>query len=65
MTNPLRHREARRQCAGKQRHESKGKAEAHLRAFSRRYGPTKMQVYFCRFCKGYHVGHPPKDPTVV
>jgi hypothetical protein len=65
LVNALRHLEAVRQCAGKHRHESRGKAEAHLRGLVKRYGSHRLGVYWCKFCRGYHVGHTPKDKAVV
>lgn len=31
---------------------------------TREYGRAKMTIYWCRFCAGFHVGHPrqPKRP---
>lgn len=44
------------QCRGKQKHGSKGKADAAARSYEDRFGGT-MAVYPCKFCKGWHVGH--------
>ncbi len=43
-------------CAGKLRHPSEGKAQAHLRALAR-IDDRPMDVYRCRFCGHWHVGH--------
>lgn len=49
----------RRGCEGKQRHTTHGRAAAHIRSLraSHNYRPEWLQVYRCKFCKGYHVGH--------
>ncbi len=44
------------QCGGKQKHQSQGKAEAASRSLEQRFG-EKVNAYFCRYCKNWHVGH--------
>lgn len=44
-----------KQCDGKQRHPSIGKAEAHLRSLGK--GAAGMHAYPCKYCKHWHVGH--------
>lgn len=48
-----------RGCAGKRRHKSQGKAEAHVRALKKVEDPEadRLTTYFCVRCHGYHVGH--------
>jgi hypothetical protein len=52
---------AQRTCKGKQRHVSKGEAEAAMRSLIHRAlhypdaGP--LNVYHCPRCFGWHVGH--------
>lgn len=48
-----------KQCAGKRRHPSMGKAEAHLRHLAEKDGlePSALTTYLCRYCKSWHVGH--------
>lgn len=47
-----------RECGQKQRHATKAAATERLwaliRSGTRR---SRMQVYPCSFCKGWHVGH--------
>lgn len=47
-----------RECGAKQRHDTKAAAEAHVwslvKAGTRR---SRMQVYRCRHCGAWHVGH--------
>lgn len=49
----------RKSCEGKQRHNSKTEAVAHI-INERRNGNTGLCAYKCRFCGGWHVGHKPK-----
>lgn len=45
-------------CAHKQRHQSQGAADAHLRALVRRFGVqvSELQPYACNVCGGWHLG---------
>lgn len=43
-------------CGNKQRHATKEAAMAQFRSM-RREGSIALQVYLCKFCKHYHVGH--------
>jgi len=45
-------------CAHKQRHLSRGAAEAHLRSLDRRFGQQVdgLQPYPCLVCRGWHLG---------
>lgn len=47
----------RKSCTGKIGHETAGVAVAAMKSVQRRrwYGP--MNVYRCRFCSKYHIGH--------
>ena len=48
-----------KQCGRKQRHGSRGKAEAALRSYAQAF-PQKakgMHAYLCDVCGGWHVGH--------
>lgn len=45
------------QCKGKVRHESRQDAEAHKRRLIESSGGFKVNVYKCKFCKGFHVGN--------
>jgi hypothetical protein len=46
----------RKGCAGKTRHETREAARAHLLELRR---PWTLNVYPCRYCGGFHVGHKP------
>lgn len=50
----------RKECGGKVRYESAG-AAAYVVGQMRRAGKVdgRMNVYSCKFCKGYHFGHAP------
>lgn len=51
----------RRACAGKVRHASADFARVALAKLFQRVGYTgHMNVYRCRFCNGYHIGHAPR-----
>ncbi len=61
----------RKACAGKIRHATQAHANAHLGSLVhriRRVTPKKtgidsggyVNAYACRWCNGWHVGHPPK-----
>ncbi len=45
-----------RSCTGKIRHQDRASALAH-RAALLAAGDTRLTVYRCAFCGGYHVGH--------
>lgn len=48
----------RRDCSGKQRHVSFGRAEAALRSLMRRgMDVSRMHTYVCPWCRHIHVGH--------
>lgn len=47
----------RRSCEGKQRHDSYKQGKKHLQSLvlsNKAYG--LLNVYHCKFCKGWHVG---------
>jgi hypothetical protein len=46
-----------RSCRGKVRMTSRGEARGAARDLIRRGGGTVLP-YHCRFCDGWHVGHP-------
>jgi hypothetical protein len=48
-----------RSCLGKIRYGSQRKACAALNGSRRNFGALagELQVYLCRFCKGWHIGH--------
>jgi hypothetical protein len=48
-----------RSCDRKRRHESKESAERQKAQLTRDTGSAwfRMQVYRCRHCNGWHVGH--------
>ena len=53
-------RERRKSCDGKVRHATLEAAKlAARKASSGSVG--KLWAYKCKFCKNYHIGHPPKD----
>ena len=47
----------RRGCEGKCRHASLGDAYAAQTGHARSYRET-LGIYFCQFCRAYHLGHP-------
>lgn len=47
----------RKSCTGKLRHATPAEGQAHITQLHRRFGYSLMDVYRCRFCSGYHVGH--------
>lgn len=50
----------RKACGGKVRYETTMAAMEGLRALTRAKGfQGTMVPYRCRFCNGYHYGHPP------
>lgn len=45
-------------CRRKTRHTTKEDARHHLEALIRDGAPrSQLEVYKCRFCRQYHVGH--------
>lgn len=54
----------RNSCTGKRRYESASQARAAISGLFRRKGyQGYLQAYPCRFCGGYHFGHPPKKKS--
>lgn len=51
-------RQRRKACEGKVRHSGPDAAFAVMRALTRRR-LDHGKPYPCRFCKGWHIGHPP------
>lgn len=45
-----------KECLGKVRFESMGRAQKAARAYWHSFG-QKMNGYKCSFCDGYHIGH--------
>lgn len=52
-----RRKQRRRSCEGKRRHADKQAAMFHLVLLRQSGSPGRLNVYLCRFCKGWHVGH--------
>jgi hypothetical protein len=52
MTRPTRSRS----CEGKQQHGSRAAARTHIHALIAK-GAGLLNVYKCRYCKTWHVGH--------
>lgn len=52
-------KEYKTQCLGKHRHKSLGAAEAQARSLVavRDADPKDLNMYHCKFCKGWHVGN--------
>lgn len=46
-----------RACWGKQPHESKDKARAHMTSLLQRGNNSLLEVYLCHWCDKWHVGH--------
>ena len=47
-----------RSCDGKKRYDSKTAAEKAMRGlYARKLAITRMVVYPCKYCGGFHVGH--------
>jgi len=51
-----------RGCAGKRAYATREDAEAHMWRLVRSRGAalSGLNVYDCRFCAGFHVGHRPR-----
>ena len=48
----------RKSCTGKVRHTSPEAGHDHIGQLNRNKGyQGRMDVYRCRFCSGFHVGH--------
>lgn len=51
----------RRACEGKIRHTSRDAALAYMHWSIRRFRPpSALNVYPCKFCRGWHIGHKPR-----
>lgn len=46
-------------CDGKQAHNTQAQALDHMHSLIRN-GAAHLRVYRCRFCRKWHVGHPPR-----
>lgn len=49
----------RRACSGKQRHPTEEAARAHVAALYHQRGALGLNIYKCKFCGAWHVGHRP------
>lgn len=64
MTVASKRRIRRNACTGKRRYDSADQARTAITGLHRRKGyQGYLQAYHCRFCAGYHFGHPPKGKT--
>jgi len=53
----------RKSCTGKVRHPSDTAGKAHIDQLNRTRGyQGRMDVYRCKFCSGFHVGHSKRWP---
>jgi hypothetical protein len=52
----------RKQCVGKTRHKSKEDAFAASKGHEKTFNREKLLPYYCRFCQGWHIGHPKQKP---
>lgn len=58
MSRGIKTRTKGRSCTGKRRFESKGAAKKALNELLRdQRFVTRMNVYACTFCDGFHIGH--------
>jgi hypothetical protein len=48
-----------RSCRSKVRHDGRREAMAVAKTQMNRLGGGRVDAYRCRFCDGWHVGHPP------
>jgi hypothetical protein len=48
----------RKSCEGKRRYPTIAEAQAYAQYVRRKKGQI-VQAYYCRFCSGIHIGHPP------
>lgn len=48
----------RKQCTGKVRHQERTSAVEQLIKVNKK-AMVKLACYYCKFCKGYHIGHTP------
>jgi hypothetical protein len=60
MSLPSDHQFRRRSCAGKKRYSSYVLAYAAQEGHAETFGET-LEVYFCHFCRGIHLGHHSKE----
>lgn len=54
-----------RSCARKVRHPARRAAEREARKLAARYGRTRLGVYGCRHCGGFHLGNRPPLEALV
>ena len=52
----------RRACEGKHRYTTQTDALKALRHQPKGKGFGGMHTYHCKFCQGFHLGHPPQPP---
>ena len=51
-------------CDGKVRHKSRTAAEYVLSGMKLSNDKNRpLEIYYCTFCKNYHIGHGPKPKT--
>jgi len=47
----------RKACAGKRRYATPAEGVRTIKGLHRKFGYSQMDVYRCRFCTAYHIGH--------
>lgn len=52
------------QCKGKRVYKSSTMAKRFAKQAQSRFGGSKMVVYHCPHCHGWHMGHPRKKTDV-
>lgn len=50
-------RQRRKACTGKKRHKNREEAEYHRWLLYQQGSTGSLNVYHCKFCNGWHVGH--------
>lgn len=48
-------------CGRKRGYQNAANAERDMQRLMSRKGETGLEVYHCRLCKGWHVGHAPQE----
>lgn len=55
-----------RECTSKEKYESSSEGLTAIYHVKRRTGDTsKFNVYRCKFCKKYHIGHAPGSSRFI
>lgn len=58
-------RKRRKSCLNKVRHDTMPIARTVAHICRNKYSDRKIRAYKCKFCNGFHIGHPPRTARIA